>query len=63
MARHTMVQDNLQGDLFLSPKSRYEFDNKALNNAIRYYEVKEQNIMASKLNNDWLTAWQMKNEK
>ena len=62
MARHTICKKDFRGDLFLSAKSPDNFNNNALKDAIRHYEIKERNIMATKRPNDWLTAWQMKNE-
>ena len=62
MVKHQMLKEDFQGDLFLSAKSQNTFNNKAIDNSIRYYEIKERNIMATKRPNDWLTAWQLKNE-
>ncbi|MFH2137334.1 MAG: hypothetical protein ABII88_02355 [Candidatus Omnitrophota bacterium] len=61
VARNTVLKNDFRGDLFLSAESQDNFKNKAFNDAIRYYEIKGL-ARTIKRRNDWLTAWQIRNE-
>jgi hypothetical protein len=64
MTKKSVLKNNFKEDLFLSAKRQPDdFNNKSLKDAIKYYEIKERNIMSTKRPDDWLTAWQLKNER